>query len=411
MLRSLLVSVVALLPFANPLFAQEAPPPRDPAPDAPAAADPAPQPVPKPKSPKSDAPSEPNAEPAPEPPSETESKPEPKPKREPKAKPAKDPEPKPGHSKFAIADPAEAANDVDFQLQGEYFGQTREPNGRLGYTGLQVIALGEGKFDAVHYEGGLPGGGWNRSDKRRLSGERDGHVLTLVGDAEHIVIENDRATFLSPDGRPLGSIARIQRVSTRANAAPPRGAIVLFDGSHVDHFKGATMTDDGLLNMGTEFADAYQDFHLHIEFRLPYMPHARGQGRANSGCYLHGRYEVQVLDSFGLDGVKNECGALYTQRAPDVNMCFPPLRWQTYDITFTAPKFDAEGNKTANARITVLHNGVPVHDDVELTGKTGNGQQEGPQPQPIKLQNHGNPVVFRNVWLIDRTPRSDLVVR
>ena len=131
------------------------------------------------------------------------------------------------------------------------------------------------------------------------------------------------------------------------------------------------------------------------------MPTARGQARGNSGVYIQRRYEVQILDSFGLEGVFNECGALYRQTPPDLNMCLPPLAWQTYDIWFTPPRFAADGKtKLANARITVLHNGVPVHWHREITAKTGGGQQEGPEPLPIQLQDHGNPVMFRNIWIV-----------
>jgi hypothetical protein len=143
------------------------------------------------------------------------------------------------------------------------------------------------------------------------------------------------------------------------------------------------------------------DFQMHLEFRTPYMPQARGQGRGNSGVYIQQRYEVQILDSFGLDGVDNECSGLYKQTAPAVNMCLPPLAWQTYDIWFTAARFSANGkSKVANARITVLHNGVPVHSNREVTNKTGGGKVEGPEDFPINLQDHGNPVTFRNIWLV-----------
>lgn len=348
------------------------------------------------------APTAPDPGPAPTPPPEPMPEPEPEPKPEPKPKPV-------NKAQMAIVDPAEVADDADYRMQGEYFGQITGADGRFGYTGVQVIARGDGRFDAVHYEGGLPGGGWNRADKRTLSGELVDGRVELVGEAGNIVVDGERATLHAPDGRTLGSIRRILRVSPNVGATPPPGAIVLFDGSNTDHFEKGEMTEEGLLKMGTQFKDAYQDFQLHIEFRLPYMPYATGQGRANSGVYIHGRYETQILDSFGLEGVENECGSLYKQRRPDVNMAFPPLRWQTYDITFTAPKFDADGQKTANARLTLIHNGVAVHDDVEITNKTGAGQKEGPKPLPIKLQDHRNPVVFRNIWLVDRTPQSEVV--
>jgi hypothetical protein len=110
---------------------------------------------------------------------------------------------------------------------------------------------------------------------------------------------------------------------------------------------------------------------------------------------------VQILDSFGLEGAFNECGALYRQTPPDLNMAFPPLSWQTYDIWFTPPQFADDGTtKTANARITVLHNGIPIHWHREITAKTGGGRPEAAEALPIELQNHGNPVAFRNIWLV-----------
>jgi len=141
---------------------------------------------------------------------------------------------------------------------------------------------------------------------------------------------------------------------------------------------------------------------LHVEFRLPFRPTAKGQSRANSGVYLQRRYEIQILDSFGLDPKNNDCGALYEQKAPSVNMCFAPLSWQTYDIDFTAARFDSTGKKTANARVTVIHNGVKIHDNAEIKGSTGNGRKEEDKPGAINLQNHGNPVHFRNLWLVER---------
>jgi hypothetical protein len=146
--------------------------------------------------------------------------------------------------------------------------------------------------------------------------------------------------------------------------------------------------------------ERFGDHKLHIEFKLPYMPFASGQGRANSGVYLHGRYEVQVLDSYGLEGEDNECGGIYQVSKPAVNMCYPPLQWQCYDITFRAPHFDNAMKKTANARITVVHNGVVIHDNIELPKGTGGAidNNEG-RLGVLLLQDHGNPVQFRNIWV------------
>jgi hypothetical protein len=136
-----------------------------------------------------------------------------------------------------------------------------------------------------------------------------------------------------------------------------------------------------------------------VEFRVPYEPGKGGQGRGNSGVYLQDRYEVQVLDSFGLEPGLGDCGALYQIAAPPPAVCLPPLAWQTFDITFRAPRFDASGRKTENARITVIHNGIKIHDNLELPHTTG-GAAPGEVPSgPLRLQDHGNPVRYRNIWV------------
>jgi hypothetical protein len=183
---------------------------------------------------------------------------------------------------------------------------------------------------------------------------------------------------------------------------PPTGAIVLFDGSNTDEFVDGKMTDDGLLIAGATSKRTFQDCQLHVEFQLPFMPEARGQARANSGCYLQGRYEVQMLDSFGLEGLDNECGGIYRIKSPSVNMCYPPLTWQTYDIDFTAAKYEGD-KKVKNASITVRHNGIEIHKDVELPNATTAAPvPEGPEPGPIYLQDHGNPVRYRNIWIVEK---------
>ena len=145
----------------------------------------------------------------------------------------------------------------------------------------------------------------------------------------------------------------------------------------------------------------FRDFRLHVEFAV--NEGKPGQANGNSGVYLLRRYEVQILNSYGMPNLRaDECGAIYKVKAPDINACRRFGEWQSYDIEFRAPRWDARGKKTANARITVFQNGIRIHDRIEIPHKTGAGRPESPDPGPIELQDHGNPVRFRNIWLIER---------
>ena len=287
----------------------------------------------------------------------------------------------------------------DYFFQGEYSGNSAT----LGRVGLQIISQGSGVYHAVLFPGGLPGDGWNHSQRFNFTGKREASMLRLHGEAATIEVQIGLAVLRDASKRQLGVLRRVQRVSPTIGLAPPKDATVLFNGTSTSAFdEKAKIAPSGNLMHGTTTKDPVGDFRLHLEFRLPYMPTAAGQARGNSGVYIQKRYEVQVLDSFGLEGVHNECGGLYKTKAPDVNMCLPPLVWQTYDIDFRAARFNAAGQKTADARVTVVQNGVTVQNNVAIPNKTGGGQPEGAQPLPIMLQDHGNPVEFRNIWIVRR---------
>ncbi len=293
--------------------------------------------------------------------------------------------------------------DDDFRFQGEYAGPIWW-QGYSQFVGLQVVAQGNGEFAALLSPGGLPGNGYLSGPRTKLAGKRDGERLTLQAEGLSILIAPGfAATATDVAGHSLGQLQPWQRYSSTTGAVPPAGAIILFNGTNTGELKNPRITEDGLLGIGTETNRLWRDFTLHAEFRTPYMPLARGQARGNSGFYLQRRYEVQVLDSFGLEPQFNDAGSLYRTKAPDLNMTFPPLSWQTYDIQFTAARFDESGAKVAPARITVWHNGVPVQSNYEIPNKTGAGKAEGPEAMPILLQDHGNAVHFRNVWIVDHS--------
>jgi hypothetical protein len=287
---------------------------------------------------------------------------------------------------------------VDFQLQGEYEGLLR--TGLLPRpAGLQVIALGGDQFDGVLYTGGLPGTCRGNSTHTKLHGVLDAEILTLTNAEITIQIQKGQGTIWDAEMQQAGRVKKIQRQSSTMGTAAPKKATVLFNGEMPEYFQDARITDDGLLMEGVTTTMPVGDFQLHLEFRTPFMPEARGQARGNSGVYIQRRYEVQILDSFGLDGTNNECGGLYRQQEPRINMCLPPLSWQTYDVLFRQARWEGD-EKVENAEITVIHNGIPIHWKHEITNKTGAGQKEEAKQLPIHLQNHGNPVRFRNVWLV-----------
>ncbi len=313
----------------------------------------------------------------------------------------------PAKGKDAVwTDPVRAmAEDRDFGVQGEY-GQS----GAGGAWGVQVVALGDGKFDAYALEGGLPGAGWDKSRRRvKMTGAWTGEgaeagVHCASPDGAMVAEIKAGKLTLRMDGRSLAELPRIERQSPTLGAKPPEGAVVLFDGTSADAWDKGRVENGLLANNDITTKRTFGSYRLHLEFRTPYKPFARGQARGNSGVYHQGRFETQVLDSFGLEGRMNETGGIYTIADPLLNMCLPPLAWQTYDVDFTAAKFDDEGRVTAPARMTVRLNGVVVQDNVALIKTTTSSPQKDitPGKGPIYIQHHGNPVYYRNIWIVEK---------
>ena len=238
-------------------------------------------------------------------------------------------------------------------------------------------------------------------------------VLTLAGLA------------LAQGDGPYGSIADLKLVRPEdgkdmPSVKPPAGAIVLFDGTSLDNWVTRNsngkepakwkLVDGGAMEVIPKIGDIITKqkfdgrFKLHVEFRVPYEPKSSGQGRGNSGVYLQGRYEVQVLDSYGIPADKlgqGDCGGIYGVAKPPVNACKAPTVWQSYDIEFHSPRC-VNGRKEEPARITVYQNGVLIQDNVKIpVDNTRAGMGGDPcKPGPILLQYHGNPVQFRNIWLL-----------
>lgn len=213
-------------------------------------------------------------------------------------------------------------------------------------------------------------------------------------------------------------VANSSRHPTAAATQPTTGGrIVLFDGKDLSHWQSAkggdaqwTITPDGAVEVTPKAGDIvtrdkFEDCTLHVEFRTPIPAEGdTGQHRGNSGIFLQGLYEIQVLESYGLPPSKGDCGAVYSLIAPTQNVARPPMEWQSYDMTFRAPRYDNSGKKIANARLALIWNGAKVHDDVEIPSPTRNhAAPEPPGPAPIILQDHGFKVQYRNIWIVPTT--------
>jgi Domain of Unknown Function (DUF1080) len=216
--------------------------------------------------------------------------------------------------------------------------------------------------------------------------------------------------------RPVPAVVDPGTASTpEVPGRPPADAVVLFNGTDLSKWadkdgKAAPWkVENGYMEVVAKSGfvytrEAFGDCQLHVEFSEPTPPHGESQERGNSGVFLMGLYEIQVLDSYeNKTYADGQASAVYGQYPPLRNASRPPGQWQTYDIIFHGPRFDTEGKLLRPARVTVLHNGVLVQDNVELTGPTGHHvrppYKAGPDKLPLGLQDHGNPVRFRNIWI------------
>ncbi len=199
-----------------------------------------------------------------------------------------------------------------------------------------------------------------------------------------------------------------------STVTPPSDAIILFNGKTLAKWQGEKDTapkwlvKDGAVTVvkgaGTiRTKEVFGDFQLHIEWRTPAVVVGEGQGRGNSGIFMQGLYELQVLDNYNNRTYSNgQAGSFYKQRIPLANACKKPGEWQSYDVMWTAPRFNTDGSVKFPARATVIHNGVLVQSNVELDGPTeyiGRPVYKTHGDGPIVLQDHGNPVSFRNIWI------------
>jgi hypothetical protein len=230
----------------------------------------------------------------------------------------------------------------------------------------------------------------------------------------HLPAQQKEATYENLDGL---KILKPEDKTDYPSTPAPAGATILFDGNSTDGFimvdgkspitwkimpgKSLRVTKGGIKST----AMISEPVHLHLEFRVPYMPKYQGQGRGNSGVYLQGRYEVQVLDSYGLESKDNDCGGIYKVAKPLVNACKAPTVWQAYDIEFHPPVFE-NGKKVKPANITVRHNGQLIHKNVDINlDNTVAGLGGDPAtPGPLHLQDHGDPVEYRNIWMTRLNP-------
>ena len=241
-------------------------------------------------------------------------------------------------------------------------------------------------------------------------------VLVYIASATLCSAQVDTRWKLHDMNRPVPPVVDPGTPSTQESPGrPPSDAIILFDGKNLSNWQmkdgspAKWKVENGYMEVVPHTGDLYTkqafgDCQLHVEFREPTPPTGTSQERGNSGVFLMGLYEVQVLDSYqNRTYADGQAAAIYGQFPPLVNASLPPGEWQTYDIIFHGPRFDPSGNLEHPARFTILHNGVLVQDNVKPSGPTEYlnrpPYKPGPDKLPLSLQDHGNPVRYRNIWI------------
>ena len=275
----------------------------------------------------------------------------------------------------------------------------------------EIVGQPNDGYRARLYIGDMPAvelSGLSRQDVAIFIGEFDlGDKGRFVASA-HGRAGEIQGELISTAGAPGAtlSLKRVVKESPTLGQKPPKGAVVLLgEGASEDAWiaQPGNLVNGEMRIGGNTYVSRleYGDAKIHVEFMPPYMPNDSGQARGNSGVYVHGRYEIQVLDSYADAPDVGTCGAIYSIAVPPAGACLPPGQWQTYDITFKAPKFDANGKKVADGVITVLQNGKVIYDDMVLPHVTPGGiSGEEAAKGPLMLQNHGDEVRYRNVWVL-----------
>jgi len=305
----------------------------------------------------------------------------------------------------------------DDRLMGEYAGSLTA-DGKASDGLAQVIPEGKGQYRAV-----LMRGLWGQDKAKKpvrieLTGKAAGNEVALSAMVNNVpwsgkLVGRETLTVQAADGggRFVGRFT--VRTSDTLAAKPPEGAIVLlpFEPGKPPPLAEWTNKNWKPLASGamevrrgnTSSVRKFGSCKVHIEFRCPYEPTKRGQGRGNSGVYLQRRYEVQVLDSFGLIPRMGDCGAIYGVSIPKINPSLPPLAWQTYDIEFVASKVGADGKVVRKPMMkAVYHNGIKTHENVALPGHTTAAAASGyTATDALMLQDHGNKVQYRNIWVVE----------